>query len=203
MYLYWSVLIFAAEDFLKLKIYLCVRHISIYKLFLVWAVEDISSPEFLLKCRYKSNIHIMHGRSHAGQISCMADLTPEIHAYINLYVIGCPNCTVLAYHGPYQQSHLSFKLRSRSSTPSSANSSLDLMVAVSCSFTLQICLTIVILLQRLGVWLHLFGNGQVSPAWSIVLYTKALHTWFCVLKERWQEVAAPQTSSRWFSHMLW
>ena len=40
---------------------------------------------------------------------------------------------------PYQGSLLSLSMRSRSSMPSHANSSVDLMVAVSCDLTLQIC----------------------------------------------------------------
>ena len=43
---------------------------------------------------------------------------------------------------PYQRSLLSFSMRSRSSIPSCASSSMDLMVAVSCGLTLQICLII-------------------------------------------------------------
>ena len=43
---------------------------------------------------------------------------------------------------PYQRSLLSFSMRSRSSMPSHASSSVDLMVAVSCGLTLQICLII-------------------------------------------------------------
>ena len=43
---------------------------------------------------------------------------------------------------PYQQSLLSFRMRSRSSMPLCASSSVDLTVAVSLGFTLQICLII-------------------------------------------------------------
>ena len=41
---------------------------------------------------------------------------------------------------PYHQSLLSFSMRSRSSMPCCASSSVDLMAAVSCGLTLQICL---------------------------------------------------------------
>ena len=41
---------------------------------------------------------------------------------------------------PYQRSLLSFRMRSRSSMSSRASSSLDLVVTMSCSLTLQICL---------------------------------------------------------------
>ena len=43
---------------------------------------------------------------------------------------------------PYQRSLLSFRMRSISSMPSRTSSSLHLMVTVSCSLTLQICLII-------------------------------------------------------------
>ena len=43
---------------------------------------------------------------------------------------------------PYQQSLLSFRMRSRSSMPSCISSSLDLLVRMSCGLTLQICLII-------------------------------------------------------------
>ena len=43
---------------------------------------------------------------------------------------------------PYKRSLLSFRMRSRSSMPSRASSSVDLMLAVSCGLTLQICLII-------------------------------------------------------------
>ena len=43
---------------------------------------------------------------------------------------------------PYQQSLLSFRMRPRCSMPSRTSSSVDLMLAVSCGLTLQICLII-------------------------------------------------------------
>ena len=43
---------------------------------------------------------------------------------------------------PYQWSLLSFSMTSRSSVPSCASSLVDLMVAVFCGLTLQICLII-------------------------------------------------------------
>ena len=87
---------------------------------------------------------------------------------------------------PYQRSLLSFRIRSRSSMPSCASSSLDLVVTMSCCLTLQICL-IIALSFRCRCWRFGFVNGQVSLAWSIVLCTQELYTWPCVLKERWQE----------------
>ena len=51
--------------------------------------------------------------------------------------VECSTC-------PYQQTLLSFRMRSRDSTPSRASSSLDLVVTMSCSLTLQICLIIVL-----------------------------------------------------------
>ena len=66
----------------------------------------------------------------------------------------------------YQRSLLSFRLRSRSSMPSRASSSVDLMVAMSHGFTLQICL-IIALSFRCRCWRLGFVNGQVSLAWSV------------------------------------
>ena len=86
----------------------------------------------------------------------------------------------------YQRSLLSFSMRSRSSIPSRASSSMDLMVALSCGLTLQICLSIA-LSFRCRRWRQGFVTGQVSLAWSIALRTHVLYTRPCVLKERWQE----------------
>ena len=87
---------------------------------------------------------------------------------------------------PYQQSLLSFSMRSRSSIPSRASSSMDLMVAVSCGLTLQICL-IIALSFHCRRWRQGFVTGQVSLVWSIALRTHVLYTQPRVLKERWQE----------------
>ena len=84
---------------------------------------------------------------------------------------------------PYQRSLLSFSMRSRSSILSHASSSMDLMVAVSCGLTLQICL-IIALSFRCRRWRQGFVTGQVSLAWSIGLRTHVLYTWPHVLRER-------------------
>ena len=70
--------------------------------------------------------------------------------------------------------------------PSCASSSVDLMLAVCCGLTLQICL-IIALSFRCRPWRLGFVNGQVSLARSIALYTQELYTLPCVLKERWRE----------------
>ena len=59
---------------------------------------------------------------------------------------------------PYQRSLLSFSMRSRSSVLSRASSSVDLMVAVSCGLTLQICL-IIALSFRCRHWRLGFAGG--------------------------------------------
>ena len=87
---------------------------------------------------------------------------------------------------PYHRSLLSFRARSRSSMPSRASSSVDLMLAVSCGLTLQICL-IIALSFRCRRWRLGFVNGQVSLTWSIALRTQKLYTRPRVLKERWRE----------------
>ena len=101
----------------------------------------------------------------------------------------------------YQGSLLSFRRRSRSSMPSRASSSLDLVVTMSCGLTLQICL-IIALLFCCRHWRVGFVNGQVSLAWSIVLCTQELYTWPHVLKERWQEERTGSNSLNFFQAVL-
>ena len=62
---------------------------------------------------------------------------------------------------PYPRNLLSFRMRSRSSIPSRASSSVDLMMAVSCGLTLQGCL-IIALSFRCRCWRLGFVNGQVN-----------------------------------------
>ena len=100
---------------------------------------------------------------------------------------------------PYHWSLLSFRMRSRSSMPSRTSSSLDLVVTVSCSLTLQICL-IIALSFCCRHWRFGFVNGQVSLAWSIALRTQELYTWPRVLKERWRE---ERTGSRSLNFFQW
>ena len=87
---------------------------------------------------------------------------------------------------PYQQNLLSFTMRSRSSMPSRASSSLDLVVTMSYSLTLQICL-IIALSFHCRRWRFGFVNGQVPRAWSIAFCTQELYTRPHVLKDRWRE----------------
>ena len=88
-------------------------------------------------------------------------------------------------------------MRSRSSIPSHGSSSMDLMVAVSCGLTLQICL-IIALSFRCRHWRHGFVTGQVSLAWSIALRTHVLYTRPRVLKERWREERTGYSSLNFF-----
>ena len=98
---------------------------------------------------------------------------------------------------PYQRSLLSFSTRSRSSIPSRASSSVDLMVAVSCGLTLQICL-IIALSFHCRRWRQGFVTGQASQAWSIALRTHKLYTWPRVLKERLREERTGFSSLNFF-----
>ena len=101
------------------------------------------------------------------------------------------------------RSQLSFRMRSTSSMPSRASSSVDLMLAVSCGLTLQICL-IIALSFRCRRWRLGLVNGQDSLAWNIAL--QELYTRTRVLKERWWEErtgVTPWTSSRRISHFFW
>ena len=76
----------------------------------------------------------------------------------------------------------------------SASSSLDLVVTMSCSLTLQICL--IIPLQTLKVWLcqwpSLAGMEHCTP------HTRAVHTATCFLKERWREERTGSRSLNFF-----
>ena len=96
--------------------------------------------------------------------------------------------TVLLEHFtcPYQQSLLSFRMKSRPSMLSRASSSVDLMLAVSYGLTLQICL-IIALSFRCRCWRLGFDYGQVSLAWSFALRTHKLYIRPTVWKERWCE----------------
>ena len=98
---------------------------------------------------------------------------------------------------PYQRSLLSFSMRSRSLMRSRTSSSVDLMVAVSCGLTLQICL-IIALSFRCRHWRQGFVTGQVSLAWSIALRTHELYTQQHVLKERWREERTGFSSLNFF-----
>ena len=80
---------------------------------------------------------------------------------------------------PYQRSLLSFSMRSGLQFRAVQSSSTDLMVAVSCGLTLQICL-IIALSFRCRRWRQGFVTGQVSLAWSIALRTRAVHTATCL-----------------------
>ena len=78
---------------------------------------------------------------------------------------------------PYQRSLFSFRMRSRSSMPSHPNSSLDLLVTLSCGLIIALSF----LCRR---WRFGFVNGQVSLAWRFGLHTQELYMQPCVLKER-------------------
>ena len=95
-------------------------------------------------------------------------------------------CMSKAVLTAYRWSPLSFRMRSRSSMPSRASSSLDLVVTMSCGLTLidlsHHCP--IILLQTLEVWLcqwpSLTGIEHYLP--HTEMYTQP-H----VLKDRWPE----------------
>ena len=61
---------------------------------------------------------------------------------LNLYVKGCLDCTTGAFHMSILVEPSPFRMRSRSSMPSQASRSLDLVVTMSCCLTLQIYLII-------------------------------------------------------------
>ena len=98
---------------------------------------------------------------------------------------------------PYQRRLLSFRMRSRYSMPSLASSSLDLVVTMSCSLTLQICL-IIALSFHCRRWRFGFVNGQVLLSWSNVLHTQELLMQPPVLNERWWEERTASSSLSFF-----
>ena len=81
--------------------------------------------------------------------------------------------------------------------PNRAGSSVDLMIAVFCGLTLQICL-IIAQSFRCRRWRQGFVTGQVSLAWSIVLRTHELYTRPRVLKERLREERTGFSSLNFF-----
>ena len=129
-------------------------------------------------------------------------LPPRPTLSLSLYLKGCLTAPLERSTCPYQRSLLSFRMRSKSSLPSRASSSLDLMVAVSCGLTLQICL-IIALSFPYRCWRFGFFNDQASLAWSIALRTQELYTQPHVLKVRWREERTGSSSFRQFSHVLW
>ena len=101
---------------------------------------------------------------------------------------------------PYQLSLLSFRMRSRSSIPSRAGSSLDLVVTMSCSLTLQICLkfTLSFHCRRWGFsfcqWPSLTGMEHCTP------HTRAEHVATCLEREvagreNWSFQGTPERNS--------
>ena len=105
---------------------------------------------------------------------------------INLYVKGCLDCTIGAFHMsiPSESSLLQNEVQILNASRTS--SSLDLVVTMSWGLTLQIYLIIALSVRCRG-WRFGFVNGQVSLAWSIVLCTQKLYTLPRVLKERLRE----------------
>ena len=113
-----------------------------------------------------------------------------------------PVCERLSWQHHWSVPHvytnlLSFRMRSRSSMPSCASSSLDLVLTTSSGLTLQICL-IIALLFRCRRWRFGFVNGQVSLAWSIGLRTQELYTRPRVLKDKWCEERTGSRSLNFF-----
>ena len=132
------------------------------------------------------------------QLPChLGPLKPKLS--INLYVTCCLDCTIEVFH-MYQLS-MTFRMKSRSSIPSHARSSLDLAVTMPWGLTLQICL-IIALSFRCRCWRFGFVSGRVSLAWSIALCTEQLYTWPSVLKERWWEERTGSSSLNFFQAVI-
>ena len=118
---------------------------------------------------------------------------------LNLYAKGCLDCTIGAFQMSIPAEPSFVQNEAKSSMPSCASSSLDLVVTTSCGLTLQICL-IIALSFRCRRWRFGFVNGQVSLAWSIALRTQELYTQPRVLKERWREVKTGSSSLNFGFH---
>ena len=111
---------------------------------------------------------------------------------INLYVKGCLDCTIGASI-PSKPSLLQNEVQILNTKPRT----LDLVVTMSCSLTLQICL-IIALSFHCRRWRFGFVNGQVSLAWCSALRTQELYTRPHVLKERWREERTGSRSLNFF-----
>ena len=105
---------------------------------------------------------------------------------------------------PYQWSLLSFRMRSKSSMPSRTSSSLDLVVTMYCSLILQICLITALSTVDAGdlalSMAKFYWHGALRSAHKSCTHGHMSWKRGGVKREL---VAAPWTSSRRFSHMLW
>ena len=116
---------------------------------------------------------------------------------INLYVKGCLDCTIGAFHMsipsmsiPSESSLLQIRricnVRRKTMSPPGPMSYLHgLALRIWTSF-------------RCRHWRFGFVNGQVSLAWSIALRTQELYTRPRVLKERWREERTGSRSLNFF-----
>ena len=135
--------------------------------------------------------------SHLGPPRPMLSINLMSKAVLTA-LLECSTCQ-------YQRSLLSFSMRPRSSIPSPASSSMDLMVAVSCGLTLQICLIILChfaadAVGRALVLAKFHWHGALRSTHTCCTHSHVS----CKKRGRKRElVSAPWTSSRRFSHMLW
>ena len=100
---------------------------------------------------------------------------------------------------PYQWSLLS-RMKSRSSMPSRASSSLDLVVTMSWPDIVDLsdpCPDIP--LQMLEAWLCQWPS---LTGWSIAFHIQELYTWPHVLKERWWEERTGSSSLNCFQEVF-
>ena len=112
---------------------------------------------------------------------------------INQYVKGCLYTTG-AFHMSIPAEPSLFQ-KSRSSMPSHASSSLDLVVTMSCGLSNHCP---VISLQTLEVWLCQWPS--LTGMEHCALHTRAVHAATCLEREL---VEVLWNSSRRFSHVLW
>ena len=133
---------------------------------------------------------------------------PRSTLYINLYVKGCLDCTIGAFHMSIPSESSLFQnevqiLNAKShkylTGPGGYIADLSDHIPVISLQTLEIRLCqwpSLTGMERNRRWRFGFVNGQVSLAWSIALHTQELYTRPRVLKERWRE---ERTGSRSFN----
>ena len=116
---------------------------------------------------------------------------------ISLYVKGCLDCTIGVFYVSIQVEPFLLQDEVRTSMWSVANSSVDLMVAVSCCFTLQICLiiTVAVLLMAQFHWHGVLCSAHKSCTHGHMSSKRG--------GRKRELVSAPWTSSKQFSQVLW
>ena len=175
--------------------------------------QTLSSWDFLLTCRYRGNIHISgppsrwfaasmasHTRSPGMPImrvdsrelqlsamplsaASMSSWAPQAHAFDQPVCQWLSTAALERSTCPYQQSLLSFRMRSRTLMLSRASSSLDLVVTMSCGLTLLTCLIIALSLHCRR-WK--FGFSMAKSHWHGALCSADVKYWWIFAHQQTQ-----------------